>query len=350
MELDKVRQIFFFIILGVVGLLFLFMIKPFFFPIFWAAVIAGIFHPVYVFTKRRLHSSSMAAAVVMLLILVIIILPALVIGSLLLAESFDLYNSLNMETVTIQQQVQELAKKMSAHPYLRKLSIDTTVVTGALTDGARSITSYIFQNLRDLTQNTVIFAAQFAIMLYTLFFFIRDGGLFLVTLGRFIPLGDNREKVLFRSFSVTARATLKVTLIIGGLQGILGGLLFLILSVNGALTWGVIMVFASIIPGVGCSIVWIPAAIIMIIMGHLWQGITIIAFGSLVISMVDNFLRPLLLGHDVQMHPLLIFLSTLGGIMLFGISGFVLGPIVTSLLLAFWKMYEDHGLNDADLL
>ncbi|MDQ5987222.1 MAG: putative transport protein [Syntrophus sp. SKADARSKE-3] len=347
MDPIKIRNILFFSMFSLVCILFLFMIKPFFFPVFWAVVIAAIFHPVYARLQKVLKSPNMAATTVIFLIIMIIILPALVIGSLLLSESLDLYNTLDMSTVSIDEQVRNIANRMSGNPLLRKMSVDTAVVTGAITDSAKGIANFIFQNLRDLTQNMVIFIAQFAIMLYTLFFFIRDGSAFLEILARLFPIGHDRERMLFKSFSVTARATLKVTLIIGGLQGVLGGFLFFFLNVKAALTWGVVMIFSSIIPGVGCSIVWFPAAIIMILTGHLWKGIVILVFGALVISMVDNFLRPLLLGHDVQMHPLLIFLSTLGGIMLFGISGFVLGPIVTSILFAFWKMYDDLYHRDA---
>ena len=347
MDRVKVSNVMFYSVLGLVSFLFLFMLRPFFYPIFWAAVIAGIFHPVFEYLKNRSLSPSLATSVVMLLILIILILPALIIGSLLLSESLEFYNSLDVGSVSIQQQVQSIARKMTHSTYLSKFHIDTALVTGAITDGAKSIANYIFQSLRDLTQNMVIFGIQFAIMLYTLFFFIRDGRYFLQTLVRLLPLGEERERALLKSFSVTARATLKVTLIIGGLQGLLGGLLFFILDVKAALTWGVVMVFSSIIPGVGCSIVWIPAGIIMMLTDHFAKGIIILAFGVLVISMVDNFLRPLLLGHDVQMHPLLIFLSTLGGIMFFGISGFVLGPIVTALLLAFWKLYDELYQRDA---
>jgi predicted PurR-regulated permease PerM len=347
MDKEKINKILFYSILGLVGLLFLFIIQPFLFPIFWAAVIAGIFHPAFLYLNRRLSSANLAALLVMVAILVIIILPAIAIGSILLAESVDLYHSLEMGTVSIQQQIDHMTRTMTHFKYLDKLPIDTAVVSNAVADGAKGIANYIFQNLRDLTQNTVIFAAKFAIMLYTLFFFIRDGAFFVAALSRLLPLGNQREKLLFKSFGVTARATLKVTLIIGGLQGALGGLLFFALGVKGALTWGVIMIFSSIIPGVGCAIVWAPAGAIMLLLGYFWKGIIILAFGLLVISMVDNLLRPLLLGHDVQMHPLLIFLSTLGGIMFFGMSGFVLGPIVASLLLAFWRMYDDLNHQNA---
>ena len=105
------------------------------------------------------------------------------------------------------------------------------------------------------------------------------------------------------------------------------------------------MVLTAIVPVVGCSIVWAPAGVIMLLMGHIWQGVLILAFGVFVITMVDNILRPILLGRDVQMHPLLIFLSTLGGISLFGFSGFVIGPIISSLLLAIWEMYDQFYLD-----
>ena len=347
MNESKISNILFFVLLGMVTLLFLFMIRPFFFPIFWAAVIAGIFQPVYLRLETRFHSPSMAAVVVMLVILVIIILPALVIGSLLLGESLDFYNNLDMGTVSIEQRARDIVKAMSENPYLSRFHIDTAALMGNIADGAKSIANYMFESLKEMTQNMVIFIAQFAIMLYTLFFFIRDGAEFLKKISSICPLGDDREKMLFDSFTRTARATLKVTLIIGGIQGLLGGLLFFILGVKGALTWGVVMVFSSIIPGVGCSIVWVPAALVMLMLGYVWKGAIIVAFGVLVISMVDNFLRPLLLGQDVQMHPLMIFLSTLGGIMLFGFSGFVLGPIITSLLLAFWRMYIGVYRNHA---
>jgi predicted PurR-regulated permease PerM len=177
-------------------------------------------------------------------------------------------------------------------------------------------------------------------MLYALFYFIRDGDKFLDMVMKLLSLGRERGKVLQERFVVTAKSTLKVTLIIGGIQGILGGLIFWFTGVQGALVWGVVMIILSILPVVGCSIIWIPAGIVMILTGYLWKGVLILAFGVFVISMVDNLLRPILVGRDVQMHPLLIFLSTLGGIALFGFSGFVIGPIITSLLLAIWTMYD----------
>ncbi len=136
-----------------------------------------------------------------------------------------------------------------------------------------------------------------------------------------------------------------MTLIIGGIQGAIGGSSFSSPGSRGD-DLGILMILTAVIPVVGCSIVWAPAGLLMLLTGHLWEGILILAAGVLVISMVDNLLRPVLIGKDVEMHPLLIFFSTLGGIALFGFSGFVIGPIVTSLLIAIWQMYDEFYRKD----
>lgn len=159
---------------------------------------------------------------------------------------------------------------------------------------------------------------------------------------RFYPLGKGREKILYQRFAAAAKTTLKTTLIIGGIQGSLGGLIFFLTGVEGALIWGVVMIFAAIIPLVGCAIIWAPTGIFMLVSGHTWEGLVILAFGLLIITTIDNILRPLLIGRDVQIHPLLIFLSTLGGILAFGFSGFVIGPIIVSLLMTIWDMYDQY--------
>jgi predicted PurR-regulated permease PerM len=159
-------------------------------------------------------------------------------------------------------------------------------------------------------------------------------------------LGKGREKVLFERFITAAKSTLKVTMIIGGLQGSLGGLIFYITGIEGALIWGGFMIFAAIIPAVGCSIIWAPAGILMLLTGHVREGVIILLFGTFVISMVDNLLRPILIGKDMQLHTLMIFLSSLGGIALFGFSGFVIGPIIASLLMAILEMYNELYRKD----
>jgi len=340
MHTPKIQNILFFTALILVSLLFLYLLTPFFSPLFWAAVIASIFSPIYERLKAKWNRPSLCATVIFLIVAVIIILPGSVIGSLLFSESMRMYESLSTGSGNIENIVKGVTGAVKDNPYVARLHINEQFWTEKFSEIARSVSNYIFVQLKALTQNTLVFVVQFAVMLYTLFFFIRDGDKFLGRVMRVFSLGQEREKVLYERFVTTARSTLKVTLIIGGIQGTLGGFIFWMTGIEGALVWGVVMILLSIVPVVGCSIVWVPAGVIMFLTGHLWKGILILVFGVFVISMVDNLLRPVLLGRDVQMHPLIIFLSTLGGISLFGFSGFVMGPIIASLLLAAWEMYD----------
>jgi len=341
MRTSKAQNILFFAIMIFVFLLFIYLLAPFFSPIFWAAVISSIFSPLYKLLNRKLHKPSASAAIIFLIVAVIIILPGSIIGRLLLGESMRMYESLDANGGNIENIVKGITGAVKNNVYVAQLHIDEQFWTEKFSEIARAISNYIFINLKNLTQNTFVFFVQFSVMLYTLFYFIRDGDKFLGKTVRVFSLGQEREKVLYERFVATARATLKVTLIIGGIQGTLGGLLFWFTGIEGPLMWGLVMIFTAIVPVVGCSIIWVPAGVIMMIMGHFWKGTIILAFGVLVISMVDHFLRPILIGRDVQMHPLLVFLSTLGGLSLFGFSGFIIGPIIASLLLAIWAMYEE---------
>jgi predicted PurR-regulated permease PerM len=340
-EDSKNGSIPFFVILGLVTILFLYLLQPFFFPIFWAAVIAGVFGPLYRRIDGKLNSPNVSTAILFLIIALIILLPAGVVGTLVFNESVQIYETLSPDTKNMDRSIQRLINTIADNSIARLFHINKAMLIAKTTEVAQGITNYIFVNLTQLTQNTLGLLVKFAIMLYTLFFFVRDGERFLRMAMKVIPLGMGREKFLIDRFIVTARSTLKVTLIIGGIQGALGGIVFFITGLEGALIWGLLMILMAIVPVVGCSIIWAPAGILMLLTGHLWEGVLILAVGTFVISTVDNFLRPILIGQDVEMHPLLIFLSTLGGIILFGMSGFVIGPVITSLLIALWEMYEE---------
>lgn len=183
-------------------------------------------------------------------------------------------------------------------------------------------------------------------MFYALFFFLRDGEKLLLKLMHLCPLGDKYEKMLYQKFTSTARATIKGNITVALIQGGLGCLLFAATGVPGAIIWGILMAVFCMIPGLGSAIIWLPTSLIMILTGNIWQGVTILIFGALVISFIDNLLRPMFVGRDTELHPLLVLLSTLGGIFFFGLSGFILGPIIAALLVAFWHMYEEYYKED----
>jgi predicted PurR-regulated permease PerM len=274
--------------------------------------------------------------------------PAGFIVSLLINESLDVYQTLNTGGSQWLEKIKTVVDSLSSNPILSRLHIDKNFLVAKSADVFKGIANYIFENLSALTQNTIFFLASFAVMLYTLFYFLRDGKKMIESISGYLPVDNKHLDMFVNQFSTTSRATLKFTLVIGGIQGLLGGIFFYIAGIERVLIWGLLMVAFSIVPVVGCAIIWAPAGVILLVTGHIWQGILILAAGFLVISMADNLLRPILLGKDIEMHSLLIFLSTLGGIGVFGFSGFVIGPLIASFFLASWDLFADLYLNERE--
>lgn len=336
----KAKNILIFLMLAVITALLGYILSPFYMAIFWAALLAGIFSPLFRRFNKKFASPNLSASLTFLIIVFIFVIPAVFVISLLIKESFDIYNSLNSGGSQWPDKIKPIINSINDNPYLMRLNLDEKFLLEKSADIFKGVANFIFQNVSTLTQNTVIFLVQFAVMLYTLFYFIRDGQSYVKSVSDHLPFDNSNLKNFFvHRFLDTAKATLKVTIVIGGVQGLLGGFIFYITCVERALIWGVLMFACSIIPAVGSSIIWAPIGIIMLITGHIWQGITIILFGAIIISVVDNLLRPVLLGNDIEMQPLMIFLSTLGGLTVFGFSGFVLGPLIASFFLASWDLF-----------
>lgn len=337
---QKMQSFFFFGLIFILGIVMLAIFRPFVYPIFWAAIIAVLFYPVYAWIEKKVKKAGLSAALSVLLVIFVIFLPLGFLGTLLVQESADMYESIvagnffgKVEQVTAQIEGSRLA------PFVENAQQEWTEQAANI---AQSVSVSIVKSITSITQNVVVFLGMFLAMLYTLYFFFKDGKRILAYMMHLSPLGDKYEAMLYNKFSSTARATLKSTFIIGGVQGALGGLLFAFTGIEGALVWAAIMTILSIIPAIGSFIVWLPAGLIMLAIGNIWQGLTILLVGALIIANIDNVLRPPLLGKDTQMHPLLVLFSTLGGIALFNISGFIIGPVISSLFLAVISMYEHY--------
>ncbi len=342
MNFAKFKNITFFGALAAITFVFLYLIKPFFYPIFWAAIIAGIFYPIWKKINTKIKYPNISSLLTILIVLIIIIIPVTLLSSLVLKESVTLYASITNNEGPIVNTVKGVFSWIKNNPITDRLHIDEQQVTDKLTEIATLVTNFVLTFAKNVTQNSLTFLIMFIIMLYTLFFFLKDGERMLKKLSHLSPLGDKHEILLYKKFTSTARAVLKGTLIVGAVQGLLTGLLFYIVGIEGTLIWVIISTLFSIIPGFGSYVIWLPAALVMFALGNIWQGFLIIIVGALLISTIDNFLRPILVGNDTQMHPLLILLSTLGGLVVFGISGFIIGPIITALLLSLWEIYEQY--------
>jgi predicted PurR-regulated permease PerM len=336
---QKMQSIFFFGLIGILSIAMLYLFGPFLYPIFWAAVIAVMFYPVHSRIQTRLKHKTGTALISIVLIFIIIFIPLSALSALLVNESLDLYTRVSSSTLFQHPaDVSNWIAQTPLAPYVDHIRTDWTTYA---TRATQWISSTLFTSVTTITQNSVRFLLMFFVMMYTLYYFLKDGPRILNRLMHLSPLGDRYEQMLYDKFTSTTRATLKSTLIVGGIQGFLSGILFWITGIEGAFIWGVIMVIIAIIPAIGTPVVLVPAAIIMLALGNVWQGVVLLV-GAALISVLDNLMRPPLVGKDIQMHPLIVFFATLGGLILFGISGFVIGPIIAALYISIMSIYDHY--------
>jgi predicted PurR-regulated permease PerM len=328
----------------VVTAVFLWMVRGFLMPVFWAAVFAVLFQPLYRRTLRTVRGREAAAAGVMTLLVVFsVVIPAALLFTAVAQQALWLYNRVATGDINMNAPA-ELAERWlpALTTTLGRYGVDMDQLRTSLENSAALGAQFIASRALTLGQNALTTAVMFALMLYLLFFFFRDGERMVAGLVRALPMGDERERRLLRKFAEVSRATVKGTLIVGAVQGALGGIMFALVGIQAAVFWGVMMGILSLLPAVGPALVWLPAAVILLASGALWQGLVVIVAGMLIVSMVDNLLRPILVGRETQMPDYLVLLATLGGLTVFGIAGFVAGPIVAALFLVMWAMFAEE--------
>lgn len=328
------------LLLGV-SLAFVLLMKPFFGPIFWAVAIAVIFHPFERMLERRLgNRPNINALLTLLLCMVIVILPVLVLGAALISEGVTLYQKVQSGEIRPGQYIDQINQSFPAiQSFLAQFDIDIGELRDRAVNAFLGGSQFLAKQALGIGQNTFRFFLMLALMIYLAFFLIRDGQKLVDLMIQALPLGDERERLLFAKFTEVTRATVKGNLLIAIIQGALGGIIFWILGITGALLWGVVMAVVSLLPAVGATIVWVPVAVYLAAIGEMAPAIILTAYGMIVIGLADNLLRPILVGRDTKLPDYLVLLSTLGGIVMFGINGFVMGPLVAALFMAFWGIF-----------
>lgn len=330
---------------------FLWMIQPFFAPIFWACALAIIYYPWHMRLLARMPSRPNTAAMISLSICVlVIILPVVLIVVQVVSQAAETYSHIEKGAFDPGQYLERINSLFpQAQPFFKKLGLDINNLKKTAMDAAMVGGKFAAEHALNIGQNAAGLLLDFSLMLYLSFFMLRDGNQLLELLVRALPLGDARERQLFALFGEVTRATVKGNLVVALVQGALGGAILFVLGMPGVLLWAVLMAFASLIPAVGPALIWVPIALYWVATGQYWQAGVLAGFGVLVIGMVDNVLRPILVGRDTKMPDYIVLLSTLGGIALFGINGVVVGPLVAALFMAFWGIFmaEIHVSGDA---
>ena len=326
---------------------FIGLISGFLMPVFWAAVLAVIFRPLYrAWLEKMRGRSSLAAVATILIVLVLVILPLLFLGVMVSRETTALYQRFADGELNFEQQLESYRRAVPrVSAFLGEIGIDSEETRQGIARAASAASEFLAEHALRMGQGAVEFTILLFLMLYFLFFFLRDGDRLITQILRTLPLSHAREQQLLGKFAEVSRATIKGTCVVGTVQGALGGLAFWALGLPAPVLWGVLMAFMSILPVLGPAIIWGPAAIILLLNGQTAKGIILIVVGTLVIGLVDNILRPILIGRDTRMPDYLVLLATLGGLAVFGISGFVIGPLLAAFFITFWGMFERefHG-------
>jgi len=343
MEQYTLQQKTFLLLLAVVTIGFVWILLPFGGAVFWGIVLAIVFAPVYRWLLGKTgNKPNLSSLLTLLLIVLIVILPLTLVAVALVDQVTAVVQMVRSGELTVNM---FFTKIMHALPQWAVNLLDRFNLTSLaslqekLTTAASQVSQTVAMKAINVGLYTVDFLTSLLIMLYLLFFLLRDGATLAARIRSAVPLSRKYKQRLFNNFTTVIRATVKGNILVAVVQGALGGLAFWVLDVRAPLLWAVLMAFLSLLPAIGAALVWGPVAVYFLATGAIWQGVGLLVWGTVVIGLVDNILRPVLVGKDTKMPDYIVLFSTVGGMALFGLNGFVIGPVVAALFLATWDLF-----------
>jgi predicted PurR-regulated permease PerM len=330
-------------LLMIVTVLFIVILWPYSGAVSWAVFLAIVFsslqdRSVDVCRGHR----GWAAFGTLMVIVVSVLLPTALLTAAITQEAVAFYERVRSGEIQIGQYFQRGVEALPtwARGLLDRFGVgDLTLVQDKVVEllgrSGQTITSRVFS----IGQNTLEFLVSFFVMLYLLFFLLRDGRELAASAARAMPLKQAHTTRLLTQFATVVRATVKGNVVVALVQGTLGGLAFWTLGIAGPLLWGAVMALLSLLPAVGAALVWGPVAIYLASTGSVLPALGLTLWGVLVIGLVDNVLRPILVGRDTRMPDYLVLIATLGGLTVFGLNGFVIGPVIAAMFLVTWDIF-----------
>lgn len=338
---NRFRQSFVLLMVLSISIVFIATIEGFLAALFLAAVFTGVIYPGYRWLLARFRGhATLASVTTLLLVLGAIVVPMIGFFGIVVSQAVEVTN---IVAPWLERQLQSSASSNGGLPewvpFAQYLEPYRTDITAKVAEFASKAGTFLVGSLSKITEVTAVFLLNLFVMLYAMFFFLTSGPVIVRTIMGYLPLsGSDKDNLLEVGLSVS-KATIKGTLVIGIVQGALGGLGLAVAGIPGAAFWGTIMVVLSIIPGIGTALVWVPAVVYLLISGETVAGVGLAVWSAAVVGTVDNVLRPRLVGKDTKMPDLLILVSTLGGLGLFGVLGLVVGPVIAALFLTAWTIY-----------
>lgn len=338
-----IQRIGFYVLLVLVTVAFFWLLLPYYSAILWAVILAIVFYPMQAWLTAAFGGRNGLAALVSVMVCIcLVIVPTLALLGSLIQEGNGVYARITSREFDLNGYLAQIEAGLPAWltSWMESMRFgDFTELRQRLTEAGMQASQLFASSVLSLGQNALGFVVSVGIMLYLLFFLFKDGATLGSTIRRAIPLSDGYTHQFLDKFAAVIRATVKGNIIIAALQGALGGFTFWMLGIQAAVLWGVVMAFFSMLPAVGAAFVWAPVAVYYAVRGQ-WVPATILTLvGVLVIGMVDNLLRPPLVGKGTRLPDYVVLISTVGGMSLVGINGFVVGPLIAALFFAAWSLF-----------
>ena len=326
----------YYLLLAVITILFVSIIFNFAAPILWSIVVSIIFYPIYEKLFLMTNKKSLSSILSLILISLLVIMPAIAILGLIGNELINFINS--SDNYSFEHYAEMIPNESIINQLLSWSGLNINELTEWADDFLISASKVLYESVSTISVNVINFFVSLFIFVYLTFFFLKDGEKILQQCMDAFPMKNEDESFLLSEFQKTTRATIKGTVIVALAQGFLGYLTLLLIGINGALIWGAVMALLSIIPAVGTILVWLPISLILFLNGEIMDASLLIFSGIFIIGMIDNLLRPMLISKETRIPDYLILLTTIGGISIFGITGFIVGPIIASLFISIWSL------------
>jgi predicted PurR-regulated permease PerM len=322
------------------------VLSPFLQPVLWAIFLSLVLFPSYRKFQHLFRKKGVLPAILMtLLVVIIILLPFSLLLLSLANEAVGVYHSVEnlINTGQLQAYLERIEEIPILGPILPKidqaLGVSQMDPLALFLKNLRQISTLLLNQSSVILKSLSSFLFSFFLALLSLYYLFKDGEHFYNSLKNLLPIPARERDLLLNRFQEMVSATIYGGLLIALVQGFLGGLSFWVLGLASPVLWGTAMALFSFIPLGGTALIWVPAALFLLIAGEITQGIILLAIGVFVISSVDNFLRPLLVGAKTNIHPLLLFFAVIGGIQAFGMIGIIAGPLIVTLCLTLVEIY-----------
>jgi predicted PurR-regulated permease PerM len=340
-----VQQGFLLLLVVVASLAFAWLAGPFIGAILWGVIAAILFGPFNAWLVRVLRQRrGLSALATLLVIVAVVIIPAMLLSAALISEATAVYarfQSGEIDPVRIfvatENHLPDFIRRWLAEIGI----IDFDALKATVGRGIASSFEAVAGRAFNIGQSAFAFFFSLGVMLYLAFFLLRDGDAIRAQIEHCLPLPVAQRRLLVSRFVDVVRATVKGSVVVALLQGLIGGLVFWSLGIGGALLWGVAMGIFSLFPAIGTAFIWVPVTAYLLATGNVWQAVGLFLCGFFIISSVDNIVRPILVGRDARMPDYVVLIATLGGFALMGFNGFVIGPVIAALFLTVWEIFAD---------